>query len=144
MAILGLFTLAHKTARDRAIAAVANAPEGARVKIEEPARTLDQNAKLWPMLADIALQIPYHGEYRTPDEWKGLFMHACGKEVRFLPALDGKGFVPFGMSSSKLGKSDFSQLIEYIICWGAENDIKWSDPSERVSPRDLEKEGGSA
>lgn len=130
MAILGLFTLAHKIARDRAISAVVNAPEGARVKIEDPRRTLDQNSKLWPMLADVATQIEYHGEFRTPEEWKGLFMHACGKEVRFLPALDGKGFVPFGMSSSKLGKSDFSQLIEFILAWGAENGVVWSDPKE--------------
>ena len=133
MATLGLFTLVHKTARERAIAEIQNAPEGARVKIDEPRRTLDQNARLWPMLTDIAVQFSYHGEHRTPDEWKGLFMHACGKEVRFLPALDGKGFVPFGMSSSKLGKSDFSQLIEFILCWGAENGIVWSDAKENAA-----------
>ena len=50
-------------------------------------------------------------------------MHACGKEVRFLPALDGKGFVPFGMSSSALSKADFSELLEFILAWCAENGI---------------------
>lgn len=130
MATLGLFTLAHKTARERAIEAVRNAPDGARVKIEEPRRTLDQNAKLWPMLHDIAIQFPYHGEHRTPDEWKGLMLHACGKEVHFLPSLDGKGFVPFGMRSSKLSKREFAELIEFIYAWGAENGIRWSDPAE--------------
>ncbi len=130
MATLGLFTLAHETARKRAIEAVTNAPAGARVKIEEPRRTLDQNAKLWPMLTDVAMQVPYHGEHRTPDEWKGLFMHACGKEVRFLPALDGKGFVPFGMRSSVLSKREFAELIEFIYAWGAENGVVWSDPAE--------------
>lgn len=133
MATLGLFTLVHKTARERAIAAIHAAPNGARVKIEDARRTLDQNAKLWPMLTDIATQREYHGEFRTPEEWKGLFMHACGKEVRFLPALDGKGFVPFGMSSSALGKADFSQLIEFIYAWGAENGIVWSEPKERAA-----------
>ena len=48
MAILGLFTLAHKMARDRAIAAVAAAPEGARVKIEEPRRTLSDGTQIYP------------------------------------------------------------------------------------------------
>lgn len=130
MATLGLFTLAHKTARARAVAAVESAPEGARVKIEEPRRTLDQNAKLWPMLTDISLQHKHHGEFRTPEEWKGLFMHACGREVRFLPALDGKGFVPFGMRSSALSKREFSELIEFIYAWGAENGIIWSEPAD--------------
>ena len=130
MAILGLFTLIHKTARERAIAAVANAPEGARVKIEEPRRSLDQNSMLWPILHKIATTVPYHGEYRTPEEYKGLFMHAVGKEVRFLPALDGKGYVPFGMSSSKLSKADFSDLLEFILAWCAENGVDLEDTKE--------------
>lgn len=126
MATLSIFTLTHDLARKRAQAAIASAPHGARVKIEEPKRTLDQNALLWPLLTDIATQVQHHGEYRTPDEWKGLFMHACGKEVRFLPALDGKGFVPFGMRSSQLSKGDFSQLLEFILAWGAENGVQFS------------------
>lgn len=126
MATLSVFTLTHDLARKRAQAAIAAAPHGARVKIEEPKRTLDQNALLWPLLTDIAKQVQHHGEYRTPDEWKGLFMHACGKEVRFLPALDGKGFVPFGMRSSQLSKGDFSQLIEFILAWGAENGVRFN------------------
>ncbi len=126
MAALSIFTLTHDLARKRAQAAIATAPHGARVKIEEPKRTLDQNALLWPLLTDIATQVQHHGEYRTPDEWKGLFMHACGKEVRFLPALDGKGFVPFGMRSSQLSKGDFSQLLEFILAWGAENGVRFS------------------
>ncbi len=126
MAALSIFTLTHDLARKRAQAAIATAPHGARVKIEEPKRTLDQNALLWPLLTDIAKQVQHHGEYRTPDEWKGLFMHACGKEVRFLPALDGKGFVPFGMRSSRLSKGDFSQLLEFIRAWGAENGVRFS------------------
>lgn len=123
MTTLAIFTLSHEGARKRAAEAIARAPHGARVKIEEPKRTLDQNALLWPVLTAIAVQVQHAGEYRTPEEWKGLFMHACGKEVRFLPALDGKGFVPFGMRSSKLSKAEFSELLEFILAWCAENDI---------------------
>jgi len=120
MTVLAIFTLSHAGARKRAAEAIARAPHGARVKIEEPKRTLDQNALLWPVLTAISTQIQHHGEYRTPEEWKGLFMHACGKEVRFLPALDGKGFVPFGMRSSQLSKAEFSELLEFIFAWCAE------------------------
>lgn len=124
MTVLAIFTLSHDGARKRAAEAIARAPHGARVKIEEPRRTLDQNALLWPVLTAIAVQVQHAGEYRTPDEWKGLFMHACGKEVRFLPALDGKGFVPFGMRSSKLSKQEFSDLLEFVFSWCAENGVK--------------------
>lgn len=123
MATLGLFTLSHDTARKRAAEAVMHAPVGARVKIEEAKRTLDQNALLWPILNEIALAVPHGGAHRTPEQWKGLFMHACGQEVYFLPALDGKGFVPFGMSSSKLSKREFSDLLEFIFAWCAENGV---------------------
>ncbi|MBP6749599.1 MAG: recombination protein NinB [Xanthomonadaceae bacterium] len=123
MATLGIFTLSHDTARKRAVDAITKAPHGARVKISEPARTLDQNALLWPILNEVALAVPHGGAHRTPEEWKGLFMHACGKEVSFLPALDGKGFVPFGMSSSKLSKREFSDLLEFIFAWCAENGV---------------------
>ena len=100
------------------------------MKIEEPRRSLDQNSMLWPILHKIATTVPYHGEYRTPEEYKGLFMHAVGKEVRFLPALDGKGYVPFGMSSSKLSKADFSDLLEFILAWCAENGVDLEDTKE--------------
>lgn len=130
MATLAIFTLSHSEARRRALDAVANAPEGARVKIDEPKRTLDQNAMLWSLLDIIARTHPHGGAYRTPDEWKGLFMHACGKEVRFLPALaDGKGYVPFGMSSSSLSKAEFSELLEFILAWAAENGIELERPA---------------
>lgn len=126
MATLALFTLSHDIARKRAIEAVARAPVGARIRIDEPARTLDQNSLLWPLLANIARQHPHAGEHRTPEEWKGLFLHALGKEVRFLPALDGKGFVPLGMKSSTLSKREFSDLLEFIFAWGAENGVVFS------------------
>lgn len=126
MATLGLFTLAHDVARKRAAEAVMRAPAGSRVKIEEAKRTLDQNALLWPLLTDIARQKQHAGQNLSPDEWKSLFMHACGRELRFMPALDGKGFVPFGMRSSKLTKAEFSELLEFVLSWGAANGVTFT------------------
>ena len=133
MATLGLFTLSHEMARKRAVDAVMSAPAGARVKIDEPKRTLDQNAMLWPLLTDIARQRQHAGQHLSPDEWKALFMHACGRELRFMPALDGKGFVPFGMRSSKLTKGEFSELIEFVLAWGAQNGVTFSKDTEDAS-----------
>lgn len=105
------------------------APEKTRVEFREPQRTLDQNAKLWAMLTDVARQHEHYGQRYEPDAWKILFLTALGKELRLAPALDGKGVVALGTSSSKLSKSEMSDLFEFMLAWGAENGIVWSDPT---------------
>lgn len=80
---------------------------------------------------DISRQHKLHGRPYTPDQWKVIFMHACGREVQFLPALDGSGFIPWGQSSSDLSKEEMTALIEFMFAWGAENGTVWSDPAER-------------
>ena len=103
------------------------APEGTRIEFRSAKRSDDQNAKMWAMLSEIASQATHCENHYTADEWKVLFMHACGQEVQFLPGLDGKTFVPWGQSSSKLSKSEMSDLIEFIYAWGAENGVQFKD-----------------
>jgi hypothetical protein len=71
------------------------------------------------------------GRPYTTDEAKVVFMQACGKEFTVLPTLDGKGFVPYGQSSSDLSVGEMRDLIEFMFAWGAENGIVWSDPKEQ-------------
>jgi len=121
--------LANAAIRDRALRWVATAPVGTRLEFREPQRTLDQNAKLWAMLTDVARQHEHFGQRYEPDAWKILFLTALGKELRLAPALDGKGVVALGTSSSKLSKSEMSDLLEFMMAWGAENGIVWYDPN---------------
>ncbi|SJM49858.1 hypothetical protein FM111_02090 [Brevundimonas diminuta 3F5N] len=58
------------------------------------------------------------------ETWKCLFMHALGREVRFVPTLDGSSMLPLGLRSSKLTKREFSDLIELILAWCAENGVE--------------------
>jgi hypothetical protein len=124
-----ILILANAAVRDRALRWVAIAPVGTRLEFREPQRTLDQNAKLWAMLTDVARQHEHFGQRYEPDAWKILFLTALGKELRLAPALDGKGVVALGTSSSKLSKSEMSDLLEFMMAWGAENGIVWSDPN---------------
>lgn len=110
--------------RTRAQAAIARAPDGYVVTIAEPSRTLDQNALLWPLLADIARAEPM-GRKHTPDDWKAILMSACGWECQFQEGLDGRPF-PLGFRSSKMTKAQFSDLLEYVLAFGAEHNIRWS------------------
>jgi hypothetical protein len=125
--------LSGDAVRERAINWIRGAPAGTRLEFKEAKRTLPQNSLLWAALTDVATQATHCGRRYTPDEWKTLFLHALGREVRFIPALDEKTFLPIGLSSSDLSKSEMTDLIESIFAWGAEHGIKFGGPKEEES-----------
>ena len=112
--------------RDLARDLIARAPDGAVVQISPPKRTLDQNALLWALLSDISRAKP-DGRGHTPEVWKALVMHACGHETRFEMGLNGEPF-PVGFRSSRLSKSQMSDLIEFIYAYGGRCGVPWSEP----------------
>ncbi len=105
---------------------IEQAPDGYIVTIKEPTRNLDQNARLWAMLTDVSKAIP-DGRRHTPEDWKCLFMHACGWEVQFLDGLDGRPF-PSGFKSSRMTVKQMADLITFIMAYGDEAGVVWSDP----------------
>lgn len=114
--------------RALACSIIARAPESAVVKISGPARTLDQNAKLWAMLSDISRAKP-EGRLWVPETWKAAFMHALGHEMQFQQALDGHGFFPLGFKTSRLRKAEFADLITTVQEYGDRHSVAWSEPS---------------
>lgn len=98
--------------------------------VSEPRRTLDQNSKLWPMLGDIAAQVPWHGQYLKDFEWKDVFTAAL-KRYRAVPGIDG-GIVLLGMRTSRMTKGELSELIELIYSFGAEQNVQWSEPAQKT------------
>lgn len=119
------FKLTNNFTRGRACNAIMRAPDGYLAIVEEPRRTIDQNSRLWALLSDVAMSKP-QGRMHTPEEWKCIFMAACGWEVAFLPGLDGR-FLPYGYRSSKLTKKQMTDLQDFIEAWGTENGVKWSN-----------------
>ncbi len=113
--------------RTRARNAVVRAPDGYVVTIAEPSRTLDQNAKMWAMLADVRRAKP-EGRDWSDEQWKAVFMDACGHQAVFVPKLDGPGFICLGFKSSALSKSQFSDLGDCIYEYGARHEVCWSEP----------------
>lgn len=112
----------RKTATDW----VSKAPAGTVVEFRRSKRTLDQNARMWAMLTDVARQLKWHGERLQPDDWKLLFMDALGRENRVVPGING-GIVSLGMSSSKLTKDEMSVLMELIAAFGANHGVSFRD-----------------
>lgn len=120
-------TLSGKFDRERAIKWITQAPAGTRVTFRDAKRTEDQNSKLWAMLTEVAVQVPWHGQKLTPEDWKLIFMAALKQEMRIVPNIDGNGFVDLGRSSSRLSKAEFSYLLEIILMFGANHGVKFRD-----------------
>lgn len=123
--------LTGEAARKAACREVLAAPAGYAVTIGDATRTADQNAKLWPMLHDVAQQVEWYGNRLSEDEWKDVFSAALKKQ-KVVPGLDG-GFVVCGQRTSKMGKREFGELIELIYAFGAEHGVAWSEPHQRMA-----------
>lgn len=119
-------------ARQKVATWARNVKHGTRVEFKETKRSLPQNDRMWAMLTDVASQLPYHGLKLTPDDWKLIFLDALKREVRMVPNLDGNGFVSLGRSSSDLGKSEMSGLMELIAGYGAQNGVVFQDDQARA------------
>lgn len=133
-----LLIIRDDTQRNRAVEWCKKAPVGTRIEFKQERRSTEQNDRMWAMLTDIAAQAMHAGRKFSPDQWKVLMMHACGREVQFLPALDGSTFIPWGQRSSDLSKAEMSELMEFMTAWGSQNGVVFS------SPRELENMRGAA
>ena len=96
------------------------------VSILRPKRSLEQNAKMWAMLQDVARSEPEERQW-TPETWKCAFMHALGHHVIFAEALDGSGPFPVGFKTSKLTSAQMSDLITLIQEYGDRHAVVWRD-----------------
>jgi hypothetical protein len=114
--------------RDLAKRLIDAAPIDAIVSVKEATRNEDQNALMWVLLSDISRAKP-NGRRHTPDMWKALMMKACGHHVQFLEGLDGEPF-PIGFRSSRLTVKQMADLITFILSYGDENGVAWSQQRE--------------
>ena len=113
-----IFRLVHPEARRRAMACVADAPDGYVVTVQEPTRSTDQNAAQWPILEAFAeqLQWPVNGAMvnLSAEEWKDVLTAAFqGETVRLAMGLNG-GVVMLGLRTSQMGKRRFSEWLEFL------------------------------
>lgn len=134
-----IFRLAHDEARRRAMSAVANAPEGWKVTIQEPSRNLEQNALLWTLLQAFAnqLQWPVNGKMERLDatSWKDILTAAFeGEQARVSPGLNG-GMVLLGLRTSQFSKHKFSEFLEFLHATAADRgvDLQLEEHHESVA-----------
>ena len=96
------------------------------IEVREKRRTLPENALLHVLIADIAEEHKWAGQKHDIETWKRLFVcawaRATGKNITFLPALDGAGVDVIPCRTSKLTVSECAELISFIQAWQAENE----------------------
>lgn len=126
------FVLAHQTARQRCAAFAHEAPDGWCVTFKPPTRNLEQNALLWVLLAAFSEQLkwPVNGAMvkLEPEEWKDILSGAFRQEThRIAQGLSG-GMVILGLRTSKMGKREFAEFIEFVQAVASERGVKLGQP----------------
>ena len=123
---MSYFVLSHDLARRRAMAAVADAPEGFTVRVEEPRRNNAINAALHAKLTEIAQSREWAGKRWDVETWKRLLTaawgRATGQSVVMLPALDGAGVDIVFRRTSELTQAECRDLLAFIEAWEAETE----------------------
>lgn len=133
------FRLVHDTARKRAVAAVANAPEGYVVTVEEPTKKRAQEEKYHAMVGDIADQCEFMGRRWDRETWKRLLVDAFARVMRetgtplhhdgaVIPSLDGQGFVQLGIQTRKFYVKEAAAFTDYLYAFGNERGVRWTEP----------------
>lgn len=119
------FRLVSPSVREAAVKAVREAPEGYLCTIQEPKRSLLQNARMWALLTDVSKQVDWYGRKLTPDEWKDV-LSASYRKQDVVPGIDGTGFVVLGMRTSQMTVGEMHELQLVIEAFGVSKDVKWS------------------
>lgn len=103
------------------------APDGCVVEFKERTRSLEQNARMWAMLSDVSAQVDWYGKKLSNEDWKTVFT-ASLRNTRVVPTIDGDGFVPLGMSTSKMSVAEMAALMGLIEAFGAQRGVVFSLP----------------
>lgn len=127
-----VFVLAHDLARQNAVRCVQEAPAGFAVTVAEPKRNLEQNARMWAMLADVSAQVEWYGKKLAAEDWKHVFSSSLRK-LEVVPNLDGTGFVALGLATSRMSVREMRDLIELMFAFGAERGVVWSEPEREAA-----------
>ncbi len=103
-----------------------------KVSVKEADRSSQQNRALHAALSDIADQVEHYGKKFNVETWKRLctasWLREIGEQGQLIPALDGNGFDVIFAKTSKLSVKECGSLLEWISAFGAEQQVRWSQP----------------
>ncbi|XKM12682.1 recombination protein NinB [Orbaceae bacterium ac157xtp] len=129
------YRLTHEIARNNAINLIKQLPVNSEhplvVKIDEDKRSNAQNRLMWAVLSDIAKQVTWDGEKLTAEEWKHMIT-ANLRSQKCRRGIQG-GLVFMGISTRKMNKREFADVVTCAEQFGAENGVTFSiDAQEAI------------
>jgi hypothetical protein len=102
------------------------------VSIKPATRSMEQNNMMWSVLTDLSKQCEWVVDGRSvrlpPEDVKHILTAALKQHQR-MALIPGGGVVMLGQSTSKMTKSQMSDLITLGHAWGDERGVKWSRTS---------------
>ncbi len=102
---------------------------------DDQSRTTEQNKKMWAMLNDISHQVDWLVDGRmqkmSSEEWKDVLTAGLKKHQRLACGIDG-GMVMLGCRTSKMGKREAAELIEFIYWFGGEKSVQWKEAGRYI------------
>jgi ABC-type cobalamin transport system ATPase subunit len=98
---------------------------------KEKRRSLQQNARMWAMLSDVARQVVWHGQKLSAEDWKCMATAAL-KRQRVVPGIEG-GVVVLGEPTKHMSIAQMAELMEFLEAFGAQHDVKFSAPEWRTA-----------
>lgn len=121
------FILSHAVARQNAVKAVMDAPEGMVVRIEEPKRSGEQNSLIHAVLTEYGQSIgwKFNGQSVNLDDLKSIMMAAFrkvqGQESRFVIGFDGQPVI-LNWRTRELSKREASEFVDMVQAYLAETE----------------------
>jgi hypothetical protein len=123
-----IFTLVNAEVRRRAIEAIRQAPDNFVVRLGPMTRTLEQNALQWKILEQFERQLkwPIDGKlrYLSTETWKEVLTAAFKHETAMMAQGIYGGYVMVGMSTSDMGRREFSEWLEFLHAIAAELGVR--------------------
>ena len=97
-------------------------------------RTAIQNSKLHAMIGDIAEQVELRGNKYSEHVWKRLttaeWLKDKGERPMLIQDLSGEIMILWEKTSG-LSTKLAAEYIEWLYAFGANNDVKWTDPKDK-------------
>ena len=111
----------------------------------EESRSSQQNRLLHKICGDVAKQKQWAGQKIDTEGFKRLFVDAWCRETgrspgKVVPSLDGQSVVVLNKSTRSLGKKDFAELMDWILCYCDQNEIRLSAPAEYEQYREAQSD----
>lgn len=134
--------------RRLAIEAIRDARDGMAITIQEPTRTIEQNAAQWPILQcwSDQKQWPVNGQTvkLTKEEWKDILTAVFDREeVRIAQGLDG-GMVLLGHRTSNFGWRKFSAWLDFLYAASDQHGVVIPPRVEDIEPQGRPMRGEAA